>query len=84
LQKVFEKCEVIRFISNGLRKSAISYYLAAHPQVGIGQVADWTGNSESSARQYYVKLLTKEQGEAWFNEAGNLAKSYRWIDLEQV
>jgi hypothetical protein len=29
--------------------------------------------SRRDHRQYFVKLPTKEQGEAWFNAAGNLS-----------
>jgi hypothetical protein len=61
-----DKAEIKR-IDNGLRKSAISYCLAANPEVGIALVAQWAGNSEAAARAHYVQLLTKEQGEAWFN-----------------
>jgi len=65
LHRVFEKAEV-SFLENGLRKSAISYWLAAHPEHGIGEVARWAGNSEASCRQHYLRILTKADGEAWF------------------
>jgi len=68
LHKVFERAKV-PFIENGLRKSAISYWLAAHPEHGVGEVARWAGNSEASCRQYYMRILTKVDGEAWFDAA---------------
>jgi len=67
LQRVFERAKV-EFIENGLRKSAISYWLAAHEH-GVGEVARWAGNSEASCRQHYLRILTKADGEAWFNAA---------------
>jgi hypothetical protein len=66
LHKVFENAEV-PFIENGLRKSAISYWLAAHPEHGVGEVARWAGNSEASCRQHYLRILTKADGDAWFD-----------------
>jgi hypothetical protein len=72
LRKVFEKAEV-PFIDNGLRKSAISYWLAGHPEFGVAQVSQWAGNSEPSCRQHYLRILTKEQGEEWFKNAEWLA-----------
>jgi len=72
LHKVFKKAEV-PFIDNGLRKSAISYWLSAHPEFGVAQVSQWAGNSEASCRQHYLKILTKEQGSEWFKNAELLA-----------
>jgi NAD(P)-dependent dehydrogenase (short-subunit alcohol dehydrogenase family) len=72
LHKVFKKAEV-PFIDNGLRKSAISYWLSAHPEFGVAQVSQWAGNSEASCRQHYLKILTKEQGAEWFKNAEWLA-----------
>jgi hypothetical protein len=57
----------VPFIDNGMRKSAISYYLAANPDVGVVQVSNWAGNSEASCRQHYLKVLTQEQGDEWFD-----------------
>jgi hypothetical protein len=68
LRAVFVEAKV-PFIPNGLRHSAISYWLAAHPEFGVAQVSQWAGNSEPSCRQHYLKILTREQGEAWFNMA---------------
>jgi hypothetical protein len=68
IHKVFTEAKV-DFIENGLRKSAISYWLAAHPEHGVGEVARYAGNSEGSCRRHYMRILTKEQGEAWFKAA---------------
>jgi integrase len=65
LGKLF-KIAKVRRIPNGLRKSAISYWLAANPENGVGEVAKWAGNSEAASRAHYYKLLTPEQGRAWF------------------
>jgi hypothetical protein len=67
VHRVFDKAGV-QHIENGLRKSAISYWLAAHEH-GVGEVARWAGNSESSCRKHYLRILTKDQGKAWFNSA---------------
>lgn len=64
LRKVHEETGV-PFIPNGLRKSAISYWIAGG-KYNIGQVAKWAGGSEQSCRQYYLRLLTKADHEAWF------------------
>ena len=68
LKVVFDRAKV-PFIPNGLRHSAISYWLARFPELGVAQVAQYAGNSEPSCRLHYLKILTKEQGEAWFNSA---------------
>jgi hypothetical protein len=60
----------VRFIDNGWRKSAFSYWLAAHKDTGIGQVASWGGNSEASCRQFYLAALTPLDGLAWFEATG--------------
>jgi hypothetical protein len=70
IKKVFEATDPkVEFIENGLRKSAISYWLAAHPEHGVGEVARYAGNSEASCRKHYLRILTKAQGEAWFDSA---------------
>ena len=70
IKKVFDATEPrVGFIDNGLGKSAISYWLAAHPEHGVGEVARYAGNSEASCRKHYLRILTKAQGEAWFNSA---------------
>jgi hypothetical protein len=53
-------------LDNGLRKSAISYYIAAHPADGVTLAARYAGNSESISRRYYLTWLTEEKGQAWF------------------
>jgi hypothetical protein len=54
-------------IPNGMRRSAISYTLAARPELGIVQAAKWAGNSEATIKAHYLEILTQEEGEAWFN-----------------
>jgi hypothetical protein len=54
-------------IKNGMRRSAISYTLAARPELGIVQASKWAGNSEATIKGHYLEILTQEQGEAWFN-----------------
>jgi hypothetical protein len=68
LKAVFDSAKVL-FIPNGLRHSAISYWLAAHPEFGVAQVSQWAGNSESSCRRHYLKVLTKADGLRWFETA---------------
>ena len=68
LREVFKRAKV-PFIPNGLRHSAISYWLAAHPEFGVAQVSQWAGNSEPSCRAHYLKVLTREQGLKWFELA---------------
>ena len=68
LHAVFDRAKV-PLIDNGLRKSAISYWLAAYPEYGVAQVSQWAGNSESNCRQHYLKILTKEDGLKWFDSA---------------
>jgi integrase len=53
-------------IDNGLRHSAISYSLAANPEHGVALTATWAGNSESTIRKHYRRLLKPEIGRAWF------------------
>jgi len=53
-------------IHNGLRRSAISHYLAANPETGIGQLARWAGTSEATIKRHYLESLTPETGAEWF------------------
>jgi integrase len=53
-------------IHNGLRRSAISHYLAAHPETGIGQLARLAGTSEATVKAHYLEALTPEAGAEWF------------------
>jgi hypothetical protein len=53
-------------IHNGLRRSAISHYLAAHPETGIGQLARLAGTSEATIKAHYLEALTPEAGAEWF------------------
>jgi len=54
-------------IHNGLRRSAISHYLAAHPETGIGQLARMAGTSEATIKAHYLESLTPESGKEWFH-----------------
>jgi integrase len=54
-------------IPNGLRRSAISHYLAHHPQIGVVQLAKWAGTSEATVKRHYFELLDSEQGQEWFD-----------------
>jgi hypothetical protein len=54
-------------IENGMRRSAISYTLAARPELGIVQASKWAGNSEATIKRHYLEILTQQEGEAWFN-----------------
>ncbi len=57
----------IPIIHNGLRRSAISHYLAAHPETGIGQLARLAGTSEATVKAHYLEALTPEAGREWFH-----------------
>ncbi len=61
-----DQAEISR-LDNGLRKSALSYALASNPETGTALLAQWAGNSEAAAKAHYIRLLTKEQGDAWFS-----------------
>jgi hypothetical protein len=52
-------------VHNGLRKSCISYALAADNDLGVVQAARYAGNSETTIRKHYLEL-TPEDGKAWF------------------
>jgi integrase len=56
----------VDLVANGLRHSCLSYFIAAHPQVGIAQAAIMAGNSEAVARRHYIKDITKEEGEKYW------------------
>jgi integrase len=60
--------------NDGLRKSAISYYLAMNSGTTVRQVAEWAGNSEAIILTYYLRYLRPEQGGKWFNEVNLLIK----------
>jgi integrase len=53
-------------LHNGLRRSAISHYLAANPEAGIGPLARMAGTSESTIKKHYLESLTPEEGAEWF------------------
>jgi integrase len=56
----------VEAVNNGLRHSCISYFLAANSETAIGTAARYAGNSEGTTRKHYLRVLSKEQGEAWF------------------
>jgi integrase len=56
----------IKLVPNGFRHSALSYWLAANPQAGVGALARMAGNSEATAKRHYIKLLKEADGKAWF------------------
>jgi hypothetical protein len=53
-------------LDNGLRKSAISHYIAKFPETGVVLTAWYAGNSEAVARTHYLAWLSQEAGERWF------------------
>lgn len=59
---------------DGLRKSAISYYLAMHEGTTLRQVAQWAGNSEAIILTYYLRYLRPEVGARWFHEVDQLIR----------
>jgi site-specific recombinase XerD len=56
----------VKAIHNGLRRSAISHYLAANQDAGIGQLARLAGTSEATIKRHYLESLTPEAGASWF------------------
>jgi hypothetical protein len=64
--RALHKAAGVPSIHNGLRRSAISHYLAAYPETGIGQLALWAGTSEATIKRHYRQVLTPEVGETWF------------------
>ena len=56
-------------IHNGLRRSAesaISHYLAVHPTLGIGQLAEVGRFVEGTVKRHYLEMLTPEEGQWWY------------------
>jgi len=41
-------------------------------------VSQWAGNSEASCRLHYLRILTKEDGEKWFEAAIHWEKMERF------
>ena len=70
MKAVFKEANVKR-VGNGFRHSAISYYLAMFPDVGVSRVSRWSGNSEARCRKHYLR---PEAGKAWFHEVDQLIK----------
>ena len=52
----------VRRIDNGLRKSAISYFIGKNPEVGVTLAARYAGNSEAISRQHYLAWITEQDG----------------------
>jgi integrase len=64
----------IKPLPDGMRHSAISYYLAMNEGTTIRQVAEWAGNTESIILSYYLQYLRPEQGKKWFHVIDQLIK----------
>jgi hypothetical protein len=71
LKRIFELAGVAP-VTNGLRHSCISYYLAMHPTVGVTEVARWSGNTEATIRKHYLRHVRPEEGAAWFRAVDRL------------
>jgi hypothetical protein len=65
MSELFKAAGVAK-LDNGLRKSAISHYIAKFPETGVTLTARYAGNSESIARTHYLAWLAQETGEKWF------------------
>jgi hypothetical protein len=55
-----------RYISNALRHSYASYWLARSSKEGLGELSKGTGNSEAVCKRHYLETLTREEGACWF------------------
>ena len=64
----------VKPLPDGMRHSAISYYLAMNEGTTIRQVAEWAGNSEAVILTYYLQYLRPEQGKKWFHAVDQLIK----------
>jgi integrase len=64
----------IKPLPDGMRHSAISYYLAMNEGTTIRQVAEWAGNTEAIILGYYLQYLRPEQGKKWFHVIDQLIK----------
>jgi integrase len=74
LNKVYVKAGV-KPINDGMRHSAISYYLAMYSGTTLRQVSEWAGNREATILTYYLRYLRPEEGRAWFQVVQKLIKS---------
>jgi hypothetical protein len=54
-----------RNLSNGLRHSCLTYWMAANGDESIGTVARWSGNSPAIAKRHYVATVKRAEGAAW-------------------
>jgi hypothetical protein len=62
LNRVFALAEV-ESVVDGMRHSAVSYYLARHGETGIRQVARWTGNSVAMIEKRSLRYFRPEEGQ---------------------
>jgi integrase len=56
----------VKRIIDGLRHSAISYSLSANPTHGVALTATFAGNSESTIKKHYRRLVRKAEADRWF------------------
>jgi hypothetical protein len=54
-------------ISNGLRHSCLSYFIAANQATGIALTAQYAGNSEQVSRSFYIKSLPPSEGRRYLS-----------------
>lgn len=64
--KLVEAAGLKEWPDNAPRHSYASYFLAAYPEKGAAALAQNMGNSETVARQHYIRALKRTDGEAWF------------------
>jgi len=64
LKKIRANAEA-RDVTNGLRHSCLTYWMAANGEESIGTVARWSGNSPAIAKSHYVATVKRAQGTAW-------------------
>jgi len=65
MSALFKAADVEK-LDNGLRKSCISHYIAAHAETGVVLTSKYAGNSEAVARTHYLAWLSEDRGRAWF------------------
>lgn len=53
-------------IPNGMRKSCLSYWLAADPDLGFVKAAAYSGNSKSTIKKWYESRISQEVAKKWF------------------
>jgi integrase len=70
LKKIRTKANA-RNLSNGLRHSCLTYWMAANGDESIGTVARWSGNSPAIAKRHYVATVKRAEGAAWLGVRRN-------------